>query len=71
METIAMLEAKGRAFGWHVARCDGHDFRQLKKVFAEFNAVNDKPKMLIADTLKGQGVSFMEHPAALRAGGGQ
>ncbi|HUK40807.1 MAG TPA: transketolase C-terminal domain-containing protein [Candidatus Acidoferrales bacterium] len=64
------LEAKGRAFGWHVARCDGHDFRQLKKVFAEFNEVNDKPKMLIADTLKGRGVSFMEHPAALRAGGG-
>ena len=64
------LEAKGRAFGWHVARCDGHDFRQLKRIFAEFKEVTDKPKMLIADTVKGRGVSFMEHPAALRAGGG-
>jgi transketolase len=64
------LEAKGRAFGWHVSRCDGHDFRELKRIFAEFKEVIDKPKMLIADTLKGRGVSFMEHPVALRAGGG-
>ena len=64
------LEAKLRAFGWHVARCDGHDFRQLENVFAEFRAVTDKPKILIADTIKGRGVSFMEHPAALKAGGG-
>lgn len=64
------LEVRFRAFGWHVARCDGHDFRQLERVFAEFGAVTDKPKILIADTLKGRGVSFMEHPAALNAGGG-
>lgn len=64
------LEAKFRAFGWHVARCDGHDFRQLEKVFGALGEVRDKPKVLIADTIKGRGVSFMEHPAALRAGGG-
>ena len=64
------LEAKMRAFGWHVARCDGHDFRQLEDVFAEFRATPNKPKILIADTIKGRGVSFMEHPAALKAGGG-
>jgi transketolase len=64
------LEAKFRSFGWHVARCDGHDFRQLESVFAEFRAVTDKPKILIGDTIKGRGVSFMEHPAALKAGGG-
>ena len=64
------LEGKFRAFGWHVARCDGHDFRQLEKVFAELEGITDKPKMLIADTVKGRGVSFMEHPAALREGGG-
>ena len=67
---LGELEAKGRAFGWHVARCDGHDFRKLKRIFAEFKEVSDRPKMLIADTLKGRGVSFMEHPAALAAGGG-
>lgn len=64
------LEAKFRAFGWHVARCNGHDFRQLDSVLAEFRAITDKPKILIADTIKGRGVSFMEHPAALKAGGG-
>jgi transketolase len=64
------LELKFRAFGWHTARCDGHDFRQLEKVLTEFRTVTDKPKILIADTIKGRGVSFMEHPAALKAGGG-
>jgi len=64
------LEARFRAFGWHVACCDGHDFRQLENVFAEFRASTDKPKILIADTIKGRGVSFMEHPAALKAGKG-
>ncbi len=64
------LEARCRTFGWYVARCDGHDFRQLERVFAEFKAIADKPKILIADTVKGRGVSFMEHPTALKAGGG-
>jgi transketolase len=64
------LASKCRAFGWHVARCDGHDFKQLEEVFAGFKRVTEKPKILIADTLKGRGVSFMEHPAALAAAGG-
>ncbi|HKY41598.1 MAG TPA: transketolase C-terminal domain-containing protein [Pyrinomonadaceae bacterium] len=64
------IEGKFRAFGWHVERCDGHDFEQLDKVFSSFREVTDKPKVLIADTLKGRGVSFMEHPTALKAGGG-
>lgn len=64
------LETKLRAFGWHVARCDGHDFIQLEKAFAELKAISDRPKILIADTIKGRGVSFMEHPAALKAGSG-
>jgi len=64
------MAAKFRAFGWHVARCDGHDFAQLEARFAEFAAINDKPKILIADTIKGRGVSFMEHPVALAANRG-
>jgi transketolase len=60
------LEAKFRAFGWHVQRCDGHDFKALEAAFTKFKEVTDKPKALIADTLKGRGVSFMEpdHRAA-------
>ena len=33
------LEAKLRAFGWHVASCDGHDHDELRRVFAEFRSV--------------------------------
>jgi transketolase len=64
------LEAKLGAFGWHVAACDGHDHDELRRVFAEFRSGDDRPKVLVAKTIKGKGVSFMEHPEALRAGGG-
>ncbi len=64
------LEAKIRAFGWHVARVDGHDTRQLEQRLAECRRVTDRPQLLIADTVKGRGISFMEHPEALRAGQG-
>lgn len=55
------LNAKFESFGWHVARCDGHDLKALDQVFESFKQVTDKPKILIADTIKGRGVSFMEH----------
>ena len=64
------LETKLRAFGWHVERCNGHDFRALEDVLKRFREINQRPKILIADTIKGRGVSFMEHPAALKAGHG-
>ena len=53
------LEAKFKAFGWEVARCDGHDLYALRKILSGFKAVTDKPKILIADTVKGKGVSKM------------
>lgn len=66
-EIVALgdLEAKFRSFGWYVARCDGHNYAQLQEVFADFADVTDRPKILIADTIKGRGISFMEHPYAL------
>ena len=64
------LEAKLATFGWHVARCQGHDFAAFDQVFAEFDRVIDKPKALILDTIKGRGVSFMEHPTALARSSG-
>lgn len=57
---LGRIEDKFRSFGWEVARADGHDFNALEKVFAHFKSIKDKPKILIADTLKGKGVSFME-----------
>jgi len=64
------LEAKLRTFGWIVESCDGHDHTALRGVFARFRDEHDTPKALVARTIKGRGVSFMEHPAALAASGG-
>jgi transketolase len=55
------LSAKLRAFGWHVETCDGHDHGALAQAFADLRAVpDDIPKALVAHTIKGRGVSFME-----------
>jgi transketolase len=59
------LESKFEVFGWHVERCDGHDFAAMEKVFAKLKGITDKPKVLIADTVKGKGISFMEGPTDL------
>jgi transketolase len=64
------LDEKFRSFGWHVARIDGHDFRQIEKAIADSKAVKGVPQIIIADTIKGCGVSFMEHPFALKEGKG-
>jgi len=57
------LEAKLRAFGWAVGRCDGHDLAEFKRTLDAVRAEGDKPKIIIADTVKGKGVSFAEHTA--------
>ena len=61
------VEAKFGAFGWHVTRCDGHDVAALERTFRSLDEVGDRPKVVIADTVKGKGVSFMEGPA-MKAG---
>lgn len=55
------LPAKFRAFGWHVERCDGNDVEALARAIASARSITDKPQVIIADTIKGKGVSFMEH----------
>ena len=57
------LEARFRAFGWHVSRCDGHDVAAIERTFRSLDEVRNQPKAIIADTVKGKGVSFMEGPA--------
>ncbi len=57
------LEGKLRAFGWHVARCDGHDIPALADTLARASTVRHQPSIVVADTVKGKGVSFMEAPA--------
>ena len=62
------VEAKFRAFGWHVSRCDGHDLDAFSRTLRALDAITDRPKVIIADTVKGRGVSFMEGPTALASG---
>jgi transketolase len=57
------LEGKFGAFGWHVDRCDGHDMRALSAAFRRLSGITERPKVLIADTVKGKGVAFMEPDA--------
>ena len=71
-EIVALgdLESKLGAFGWDVDTVDGHDHAALRAAFGRFRAGEEAPKALVARTVKGKGVSFMEHPAALAEGGG-
>lgn len=57
------IERKFRAFGWDTARCDGHDMGAFSSALERSHAVRDRPKVIIADTIKGRGVSFMQHTA--------
>ena len=57
--SLGQIEAKMRAFGWEVARCDGHDLMAIDAVLTRFASLSG-PKVLIADTIKGRGISFME-----------
>jgi transketolase len=57
------LADKWRAFGWHVIEVDGHDFNSISEGLKETEKVKGKPSMIIADTIKGKGVSFMENKA--------
>jgi len=54
------LQSKWRAFNWHVIEVGGHDFRTLNGAIEEAQAIAEKPTVIIAHTIPGQGVSFME-----------
>lgn len=54
------LQSKWRAFNWHVIEVSGHDFRSLNEVVEEAQAIFEKPTVIIAHTIPGKGVSFME-----------
>lgn len=54
------MEDRFRSFGMHVLRIDGHDIEAIANAIDEAKQVKDKPVMIVADTIKGKGVSFME-----------
>lgn len=57
------FDKKLDAFGFHVISIDGHDFNQIESALTEARGVKGKPVAIIAKTVKGKGVSFMENQA--------
>ena len=61
--SLGDLSGKYRAFGWEVFECDGHDMAAVLAAYEKAIAVCGKPSVIIAKTVKGKGVSFMENNA--------
>lgn len=55
------MSDKIKSFGWNVLDIDGHDIEQLLESFNDFKHTKGKPTMIIANTIKGKGVSYMEN----------
>ena len=60
IQDIEPLADKWRAFGWHTIEIDGHDISQVVRAYDEAETVHGKPQAIVARTIKGKGVSFME-----------
>ena len=58
--SLAPFAEKWKAFGWNVLDIDGHDHDALRDAFKKAKESTDKPTVIIANTVKGKGVSFME-----------
>lgn len=58
---LESLRAKYEAFNWHVLEIDGHNFEEIIAAFNESKAIFEKPTVIIAHTIPGKGVSFMEN----------
>jgi transketolase len=60
LQPIENLEDKWKAFGWEVLLCDGNSFESIKSTFSKIDFENQKPKLILAKTIKGYGVSFLQ-----------
>jgi transketolase len=65
---IRPLAEKWRAFGWRVQSIDGHDFREIHGAFEQCLPLTGKPMVILSNTVKGKGVSFMEGVVGWHAG---
>jgi transketolase len=62
------LDAKWAAFGWHVIAVDGHNVGELQDALKLARNIKEQPTVIIARTIKGKGVSFMENQAKWHSG---
>ena len=60
---VQPIDEKFKAFGWNVQVIDGHDFDQIFQALENARAEKDRPSIIVAKTIKGKGVSFMEDKA--------
>lgn len=60
---IAPLAQKWQSFNWHVIEIDGHDLAQILAAFEQAKETKGKPTVILAKTVKGKGISFMENVA--------
>lgn len=60
---VEPIDEKFKSFGWHTIKCNGNDYESLHEAFTEADKSIDKPVVIIARTIKGKGVSFMENEA--------
>lgn len=67
VSALEPLNKKYESFGWQVEECDGHNFQILSDSIKKILAVKDKPAVLIAKTIRGKGVSFMENSLSYHA----
>jgi transketolase len=63
IQVVDPLEDKIRAFGWNVVTIDGHDMERVVEALEAPPAADGRPTAIVADTVKGKGVSFMENVA--------
>lgn len=63
VKKVAPIDAKFAAFGWETFMCDGHDMQALLDTYEKAMSVTGKPVCIVAKTVKGKGVSFMENKA--------
>ncbi|MCQ1531459.1 transketolase [Lutispora saccharofermentans] len=61
VKNVNPIEDKWKAFGWHTISIDGHDLLQIEKAVEEAKGTKGKPTVIIASTVKGKGISFMEN----------
>jgi len=54
------IAAKWEGFGWAVRECDGHNMADVVSSIQWLDSVTDRPAVIVAHTIKGKGVSFME-----------
>jgi transketolase len=61
IKNLEPLADKWRSFNWHVLEVDGHNLKELMSALDKAESLKSKPTVIIAHTIKGKGISFMEN----------